>query len=258
MVSTEAVFVGIDPTAGARPLNYAALDGDLRLVATGSGTLEEVLAFVGGLEQAVVAVGAPQSHNRGLMLQPEVRRRFHLRPGGKTWGGWKVAEYELRRRNIRLSPTPSREVDAPGWMQTGFRLFKRLSAMGFRHVNLDDEPGPKMMIEVHPNACFTTLLERRPFLKGTLEGRLQRQLVLYREGLDVADPMHALEEITRHHLLSGELPLHGLYTHDELEAMAAAHTAYLVGVKPARVSQVGDRAEGWITLPVPALKNVYA
>jgi predicted nuclease with RNAse H fold len=258
MLFTDAVFVGIDPTAGVRPLNYAALDRDLRLMAMSSGDVEDVLAFVGGLEQAVVAVDAPQSPNRGLMLQPDVRRRFNLRPGGKTWSGWKVAEYELRRRNIRLYSTPSREADAPGWMQTGFRLFKRLGAMGFRHFVVDEEPGPRMMLEVHPHACFTTLLEHRPLLKDTLEGRLQRQLVLYRDGIDVPDPMHALEEITRHHLLSGQLPLQGLYSHDELDALAAAHTAYLAGVKAGRVSQVGDRREGWITLPVPALKDFYA
>ena len=257
MLFTEGVFVGIDPTAGKRPLNFAALDRDLRLVALHTGHMEDVLAFVGGLEHAVVAVDAPQSPNRGLMLQPEVRRRFNLRPGGKTWGQWKVAEYELRRRNIRLYSTPAREADAPQWMQNGFRLFRRLSAMGFQHFTVGEEPRPKMMIEVHPHGCFSSLLGHRPLLKDTLEGRLQRQLVLYREGLDVPDPMQTLEELTRHHLLAGQLPLQGLYSHDELDALAAAHTAYLVGVKPARVSQVGDRTEGWITLPVPTLKDFY-
>jgi predicted RNase H-like nuclease len=63
--------------------------------------------------------------------------------------------------------------------------------------------------------------------------------------------------LTRHHLLAGQLPLQGLYSHDELDALAAAHTAYLVAVKPARVSQVGDQTEGWITLPVPSLKDFY-
>jgi hypothetical protein len=37
----------------------------------------------------------------------------------------------------------------------------------------------------------------------------------------------------------------------------AAYTAYLVGLKPGRVSQVGDRDEGLITVPVGELKPFY-
>jgi predicted RNase H-like nuclease len=66
-----------------------------------------------------------------------------------------------------------------------------------------------------------------------------------------------LEEITRHHLLTGDLPLAGLYDHDQLDALMAAYTAYLVGVKPGRISQVGDRDEGLITVPVAELKPFY-
>jgi predicted RNase H-like nuclease len=69
--------------------------------------------------------------------------------------------------------------------------------------------------------------------------------------------MHVLEEITRHHLLTGDLPLTGLYDHNQLDALMAAYTAYLVGNKPARVSQVGDRDEGLITLPIEELKAFY-
>jgi predicted nuclease with RNAse H fold len=257
MLFTQAVYVGIDPTAGTRPMNYAALDSDLRLVALDEGNLEGVLAFVQGLESGVVAIDAPQSPNQGLMLRPEIRRRFNLRPGGKTWGQWKVCEVELRRRNVRLYNTPSREKDAPRWMRTGFTLYRRLAASGFRHFVSGEPCPPRAMIEVHPHACYSVLLERRPFLKGTLEGRLQRQLVLYLEGLDIPNPMHVLEEITRHHLLTGQLPLQGLYSHDQLDALAAAYTGYLVALKPERVCQVGDLEEGVITLPVAQVKDFY-
>lgn len=257
MPMDDAVFVGIDPTAGIRPLCYAALDADLRRMALRKGDVEDVIAFVGGLESAVVAVDAPQSPNQGLMLQPEVRRRFDLDPRGRAWGQWKVCEYELRRRNIRLYNTPANEAEAPTWMRKGFDLYRRLKELGFRFYQQREQPGPRVMLEVHPHACYAALLGRRPFLKHTLEGRLQRQLVLYREGLDIPDPLKTLEEITRHHLLSGELPLHGLLTHDELDALMAAYTAYLVGIKPERTSQVGEPQEGCITLPVPELKEFY-
>jgi predicted nuclease with RNAse H fold len=251
------VFVGIDPTAGDRDLSYAALDEDLRLVALDTGNREKVLSFVAGLDQAVVAVDAPQSPNQGLLLKAEVRRSFNLRPGSRTWGQWKVCEYELRRRNIRLYNTPSREADAPRWMQEGFRLYTRLAALGFRFFLGREKRPRRVMVEVHPHACFSVLLGHRPFLKHTLEGRLQRQLVLYQQGLDLADPMASLEEITQHHILAGQLPLDDLHSHDELDALAAAHTAYLVGVKPDRVSLVGDREEGLITLPTAEVKDFY-
>jgi predicted nuclease with RNAse H fold len=214
-------------------------------------------AFVAGVQSGVVAIDAPQSPNQGLMLRAEVRRRFDLRLGSRTWGQWKVCEYELRRRNIRLYNTPAKEKDAPAWMRQGFSLYRRLSSIGFTHFVAGESRTDRMMIEVHPHACFAALLGRRPFLKGTLEGRLQRQLVLYVEGFEVPNPVHVLEEITRHHLLTGDLPLSGLHDHDQLDALMAAYTAYLVGIKPARVSQVGDRDEGLITLPAPELKAFY-
>ena len=251
-------FIGIDPTAGERPIHYAALDEDLRLVGQGQGDAEAVLAYVAEFEKAVVAVDAPQSPNQGLMLKAEVRRGYDLRPGGKTWGQWKVCEYELRRRNIRLYNTPSREADAPRWMQHGFRMFRRLSGLGFRFYHRGEKLAQRTMLEVHPHACYTVLLGRRPFLKDTLEGRLQRQLVLYMEGVDLADPMEALEELTRHHLLRSQLPMEGLHSHDELDALAAAFTAYLAGLKPERVGQVGDADEGMITLPSAELKDFYS
>ena len=257
MLFDQTLYVGIDPTAGSRPIHYTVLDRDLKLAAAGEGSLQEVVAFVGGFDSAVVAVDAPQSPNKGVMLEPEVRRRYNLRPGSKTWGQWKVCEYELRRRNIRLYNTPAREADSPRWMRNGFDLYKKLGRLGFRHFVAGDPLPEKAVIEVHPHACFAVLLGRRPFLKNTIEGRLQRQLLLFLEGLDIPNPMKALEEITRHHLLSGSLPLDGLYDHDRLDALAAAFTAYLVGIKPERVSQVGDRAEGYITLPSSEMKMFY-
>jgi predicted nuclease with RNAse H fold len=187
----------------------------------------------------------------------QVRRKFNLQPEGRKWGKWRVCEFELRRRNLRMYNTPSSEKSAPGWVRTGFILFKRLFSMGFRNYIAGKGVEQQAVIEVQPHASFAVLLERRPFLKRNLEGRMQRQLVLYLEGLDIPNPMHALEEITRHHLLTGQMPLGDLYEHDKLDALVTAFTAYLVGVKPERVGQVGDPEEGLITLPATKLKDFY-
>ena len=256
-MSIHDVYIGIDPTAGRRPMTLAALDDDLRLVHLGPLDADGVLAFVEGRPGAVVAVDAPQSPNRGLMRRADVRRRLGLPPRGRTFGQWKVCEYELRRRNLRIYNTPSEASAVPTWMRAGFALYRRLTALGFAFFHVGGPPPERMMMEVHPHACFGVLLGHRPLLKANLEGRLQRQMVLYLEGLDLRNPVHTLEEITRQHLLSGALALDGLHNHDELDALAAAYTAYLVHQKPSRVCQVGDLQEGLITLPVSGLKDRY-
>lgn len=257
MSGTGRIYVGVDPTAGTRPMHYAALDGDLRILRLDKGDMGAVVEFVKGLDHAVVAIDAPQSPNQGLMAQPEVRLGYGLPAKGDTWAGWKVCEYELRRRNIRLYRTPGEESEAPRWMRKGFALFRQLTGLGFEFFEQGGSPLRRALIEVHPHACFTVILGRRPFLKDTIEGRLQRQLVLYLEGIDAPDPMRSLEEITRHHLLESRLPLPDLYDHDRLDALAAAYTAFLVGEQPERVSQVGDTDEGLITLPTDELLEFY-
>ena len=129
--------------------------------------------------------------------------------------------------------------------------------MGFQHLQPNEPVQPPGLLEVFPHASFSVLLERRPFLKNTLEGRLQRQLVLYLEGLAVQNPIRTLEEITRHHLLSGHLPLEGLYSPEELDVLVSAYTAYLGIANPERLSHVGEREEGWIFTPTADLRDFY-
>ncbi len=258
MSDSGSVFIGIDPTAGVRPITYAALDGNLRQLALGEGNVDEVLAFVVRHPAAVVAVDAPQSPNLGLMADREVRKRLGLPPRTKTWAGFKVCEYELRKRGIRLYRTPAEEAEAPRWMQSGFRLYKRLRKEGFVFYRWGAQSQPRQVLEVHPHACYTVLLQRIPYKKTTLEGRLQRQLALHREGVAVPDAMRVLEEITRHRLLTGQLHLDGLYSHDQLDALVSAYTAYLAALQPDRATLVGDAREGQIVVPVGHLLDGYA
>ncbi|TFH38102.1 MAG: DUF429 domain-containing protein [Anaerolineales bacterium] len=257
MLFQDAVFIGIDPTAGQRPIHYAALDAERRLIVHDQGDLEQVLAFLASFESAVVAIDAPQGLNQGWMRKPEVRQSFSLSPGGRTWVEWRVCEYELRRRNVRLYNTPDRLAGTKNWVQVGIALFRRAQDMGYRLFKKGESSTPRMLIEARAQAGYSALLEHRPFPKETLEGRLQRQLLLFVEGLDLPNPMHALEELTRHHLLSGNLPLEGLRDHETLDTLMAAYTAYLTVMQPDRISQVGEPEEGLITLPVPTLNEFY-
>lgn len=258
MLFDDAVFIGIDATAGDRPLPYVALDGDLRLVAQDSSGLEDVLAFAAGQSTAVAAVDAPQGPPLGLLEQADVRRNWGLAPEGATWSSWRICEYALRRRGVRIANTPSMMALAPGWIQRGQQLHQRLKGLGYRTFEAGSPASERMLIEVHPNAAYTALLERRPLAKSTLEGRLQRQLLLFLKGVDIPNPMRALEEITRHHILTGELPLEDLMSPGELDALMGAYTAYLTALHPEQASQEGDPVEGLITLPVSELQAAYS
>ncbi len=46
--------------------------------------------------------------------------------------------------------------------------------------------------------------------------------------MGIKDPMEFFEEITRHRLLKGVLPEEFIYSAEELDAMVAAFTAYMV------------------------------
>ena len=254
----DMVYIGIDPTTNRRPMDYAILNQDLDLVARGQGKLNEVVDVVRAYASAVVAIDAPQSPNGGHMANPDRRAQLGLPPASTKWANYKVCEYELRRRGIKLYNTPGEIEALPKWMKLGLELYDALRKEGYQAY----QPGsvaPKQYLEVHPHATYTVLLGHIPMRKDSLEGRMQRQLLLYREKVEVPDPMEVLEEITRHHLLEGALSLPQLYTHDELDALSSAYTAQVAARHPERATCVGDPAEGQIIVPVaPAdFKDAY-
>jgi hypothetical protein len=114
------------------------------------------------------------------------------------------------------------------------------------------------MMEVYPHAGYTVLLKHIPFIKKTLEGRLQRQLLLHSLSIAVPDPMRIFEEITRYKIIHGTLPLEGLYSVEELEALMAAFTAWKAALEPQEITRLGDPREGEIILPSVDLRPKYS
>jgi hypothetical protein len=255
MFASHPSYVGIDPTAGQQPFIYATLDGDLRLLALDQGDMEEVLAFVAGQRQAFVAVCAPSRPGQGLMARSEVRERLVPRPRPGRWATFRIAEYLLRQHHIRCPRTPESEAESPTWMRMGFNLYRRLGSFGYKSYPADDTL--LQWLEVYPHASFCALLGLTPFPKNTLEGRIQRQLVLHNLQLHVTDPMDFFEEITAHRLLQGILPMKYVYTPGELDALVAAYTAWLAATHPEQILSLGHPDEGQITLPVAELKHKY-
>ena len=254
MILTDSLFVGIDPTSGRKDFSYAVLDANLNLVDLAEVDMEGMFAFLDGQKSIVVAINAPARVNLGLVKK---KLKAENSSPKRTFRGVdiRLAEYELRERGITVTGTPSREEFCPTWMQVGFGLYQKLSKKGFESYGTED--ATHQFLETHPHACFCVLLEGIPFPKPTLEGRLQRQLILYDKGLRITDPMDFFEEITRFRLMKGMLPTDVLYPPEQLDVLVAAYTAWLSTRRPEEVTRVGDKKDGQVILPASELKEKY-
>ena len=253
MLFTDSVFVGIDPTSARRSFTYAALDRGLNLVALADGELEDVLTFLAAQKSARVVINAPSNVNRGLVR--EKMKQEMLTPHQIRGAEFRLAEHELRERGIAVSGTPARAELCPAWMQSGFELYRKLEKIGFQKYPQKDSP--HQILETHPHACFCVLTGQLPLSKPTLEGRLQRQLILYERGIRIKDPMDFFEEITRYKMIKGIFPTEKIYPSEMLDALVAAYTAWLTVNQPNTISLIGDPQEGQIVLPVSEVKSKY-
>ena len=253
MSPTKPIYMGIDPSGGITPFAYAGLDGDCQLVMQGAGDADLVFRMLSDQDNIVVAINAPRNTNTGLVRGIFEKQNPSL--GHMRGADMRLAEYELRQRGIHISPTPSRPTSCASWVQVCFDFYRKLEGIGFKYFSA--EGGNRQFLETHPHATYCALLGQVPLPKPTLEGRLQRQVVLYEHSVGIKDPMEFFEEITRHRLLKGSLPYELIYNSEELDAMAAAFTAYLALTRPSQVMGVGDKQEGQILLPVSSLKESY-
>jgi predicted nuclease with RNAse H fold len=254
-MSEEQAYIGVNPTGSVRSVAYAVLDDDLHVLKVENDSLEAVVGQVNRFSRAFCAVAAPMGPNRGYLADPDYRSRVGLPPNTKTYSNYRLCEYELRRRGISVRGTPQDIERAPRWIKVGLKLYEKLRARGFVEY---PRPGARQMCEVHAEGSFTVLIGRRPYPKRSVEGRLQRQLILYEEGLDFSDPMGLLEEFTRHRLLTGEVNVSDLYEHTLLDALVGAYTAFLLRCEPQNTGVVGDSIEGTIVLPSTELQESYS
>ena len=202
-----------------------------------------------------MAINAPAKPNLGRVRA--LLEAQNLGTGSSPLRGaeMRMAEYELRARGIKVAATPSRPDHCPAWMRSGFALYEKLTEMGFE--NYPAENATHQMLETHPQAGFIVMTEGNLLPESALEGRLQRQTILYGVGLDIRDPMSFFEEITRFKLKQGILPLEEIYNSKQLNVLLAAYTAWLAVEKPNDAASLGDEGEGKVYLPVSKLKSKY-
>lgn len=207
-------YLGVDPTSSeSKPSGCAVLDGSAALIYVGSvSTDAEIIRLSQRWSPAVVAIDSPLFLPRGLCCLDEGCSH----PCCNDWAGEKrVAERELYRQGIRLYWT-TRKTFIKTMIYRSMQLRRTLEAQGIT------------VIEVYPHASKVRLFGHHIPKKTTKAGRqwLHERL----EGLVPA-------------LVEHKHPL----SHDELDAIVAAYTAYLRGQGQAEA--VGDREEGVIYVP---------
>ena len=244
MTPTQNAFIGIDPSAG-KSLTWAVLDNNRRLLNLEQGDLEALAAQITAQPAPRLALCGPFRPNQGLMQQPEWRARLQPPPKPGRWLNCRVAEYLLRQRGLHCPLTAAVEADCPAWMPASFAVFRRLQSMGFTAY---PQTAGLQVLEIYPPASYLAWLGHPPLPRASLEGRLQRQALLYDERLNIHDPMEFFEEITRHRLRQGVLPVELLYTPSALDALAAAYSAWISLHQPERLTLLGEAEEGQIVI----------
>lgn len=253
MLFTDSVFVGIDPTSSPKAFTYAALDRDLNLLALADGEMEDVTAFLAGQSSATVAINAPSGVNRGLVH--EKMKKNMLTPQRIRGAEMRLAEYQLREHGISVAGTAASVALCSGWVQLGFTLYRKLDKLGFQKYPSTESV--YQTLETHPHAGYCLLAGQIPLAKPSLEGRLQRQLLLYESGVRIKDPMDFFEEITRYKMTQGIWPMEILYSPEQLDALLAAYTAWLAVNRVNNTLILGDIKEGIMVLPGKEMKEKY-
>jgi hypothetical protein len=252
MSEKSPVFVGVEILRASgrlrRAFVYAALDAQQDLIAIGHGDRNEILAYLGGQGKAFAAVNAPRRPNMGAAQTTATHQEALPFNGKQDSANTRVCEIELQNLGFPIQSTPAREKNCSRWMRRGFDLFRRLAAFGYASYTHDTE-AERFSLETQADAIFWQLLDKTTPLPDSLEGRLQRQLILYDLELPVPDAMDFFLEITRHKLMQGDLPLENIYTFSELNALAAAYVAWLAAHQPEDILCLGHPDEGWLILP---------
>lgn len=241
-------FIGVDVSPDrAYQFTFAALDEEMVIRTLSHGKINDAYAFLAGQSNALAAINSPMKTNKGLLKREEIRKTLSPSSYLGKWVNLRLVEYELLERGINVPRTPNTKKKSPRWMKLGFHLFEELDKLDYElYPNLTAE---KQFFESQGEAAFWNLLGHAPLKEGTLEGRLQRQVILSLAGLPVPDAMRFFEEITRHRLLNNQLPLDQVYSTSELNALIAAYTAFLSGTHPDKVIHIGAEEEGIIYLP---------
>jgi hypothetical protein len=238
-----STFIGVNAGNGRKPFTYVALDQNRRQLAVGGGSPVDVLSFAAGQPSALIGLSTPLRPGSLKLAQPE-------EPPLPIFRLSKLRQFQL---DLTGESHPDPGADLPAWLSASFGLVSQIQALGYKLF--PEEGQPHQWMETPAESGFTSLLGLQPFEGASLEGRIQRQLVLFDLELDVPDAMDFFEEITRFRLLHGHLPYEKVLPLAELNAWLAANTAWQAVHQPAQVRQSGMPETGQVVYPLPAARR---
>ena len=181
MPPDDILFAGIDLSSGRKPVVFAALDDNLKIVSLAKWDVTETLSCLKDYESIWLGINMP-SHEK----------------------------------------------------QTHTDFKKDIIQAGFKAYSTKNDS--KQILEINAQESFRALLGSKLLPRYTLEGRLQRALVLYELGLQISDPMDVFEEITRYKLMQGNRPFGNVYSPKELDALIGAYVAWMTLNRPGQIA----------------------
>jgi hypothetical protein len=240
-------FIGIELSGSRKGFTCAVLNSGLRIEFLGAVTPIEWQTVVGNAKVAIAAVNSPLTMNAGFMADAEYRAQLKVSNQSARSREQRVCEYLIGERGIACSRSPRDVSKFSLSLQRSLKFAAELGMMGFHFF--PSGGAAWQMFETQADAACQSLLGVKPFPLASLEGRIQRQLLLQAKGVNVPDAMEFFEEVTRHRLLSGKLPDSMLQTPASLNALIAAYTAWMAANHPGAYEVVGEPEEGIILLP---------
>ena len=239
MAESFQTYIGIDVQAGPKPYFYTAMNSSLEVIACGHGRLQDVIAYLAGQSSALVAVNGPV-----CLAQDSVQiGLFEAGEAGQTVS--RSGDRELEASGFHDLAVPEHTKKAPLWVERSLELAEAL-----KRLEYSMDTGSRLFFETQSDAAYWLVTGAMPYDSRSLEGRLQRHLLLWEFGLTVKDPMNFLEEFTRFRLRTSQVPLEQILPGHELRAMIAASTAWLLDNHPGRVRHYGTVNAGEVILPL--------
>ncbi len=250
MVSDRTVFLGIDPGSGREGMTYVALDAEKRLLAIGGGKMPDILAYAAGQADVLAAVNHFYKPSQDAS-STELQQRLFPEFGDDLFGRLRKEAVERLESSAGVGTVGMIEKDTRSAQQRSNLLVQQLEGLGYHPFPAEEEK--RQWLRFSAQATFVSLCGGRLFDARSLEGRLQRQLILFEEKLPIKDPMDFFEEVTRRRLLLGRLPYEVIYAPGELNALAGAYTAWLAAFDHQRLVKEEDGSESGWYLPLPPL-----
>ncbi len=242
MLFEEEVYVGVEVNPSGRKFTWAALNNRKELLTYQKTPLDRLLIFCKNIPRVTIGIETPAVRCRnGKPALPGLEYAGH--PNGWTLPAWQEA---LLAKNIQ-PPAGGSQPGSPYLQSPGLVEFYR-QVFALEHITLT---------QVNGYVSLCCLLGQLPLPKASLEGKIQRQLILVEQGLNLPDPMSYFEELTRFKILHGMLPEKIILPLAYLNVILAAYTVWKEHNEAVDTLQIGNPPDAAIVIPVPALRDRY-